>query len=114
MLNNAIEKQLKGISKAMVGTTESTDRPAVAVNKLTAGPSGELLHMLYLHGKYVCQLCGKRMQRKRDIRAHMASKHFMAKDFCCKLCGAEYGYKYNLQQHMKIKHRTQLNEADCC
>lgn len=114
--NSVIEKRsppAHGYIRAVHVTKSLTVSVPAAADNVThpQRPHDDLLQMLYRHGKYVCQLCGKRMPRERDLKAHLASKHFMAKDFCCKLCGAEYGYKYNLQQHMKIKHRVHLSDV---
>ncbi|ESN91566.1 hypothetical protein HELRODRAFT_96284, partial [Helobdella robusta] len=52
-------------------------------------------------GRYKCSICFKEMRLLRDLRAHLATKHNLEKDFSCSVCGTGFTYKHNLFVHLR-------------
>ena len=55
--------------------------------------------------RYKCSLCFKEVRLLRDLRAHMATKHNLEKDFSCSVCGTGFTYKHNLFVHLRTVHK---------
>ena len=58
-------------------------------------------------GTYECDVCGRKLSRKVDLRRHMATVHAVGdvKKFQCDICSREFTLKFNLKTHMKNVHQ---------
>lgn len=89
-------------------------RPGVALiagNVLTQSPSSggtdddeHLLKMLnYVKGEYVCKICGKKSNRRDNMKRHVENLH-IPKVLQCKLCRVQVRNRQTFYRHMKSKH----------
>ena len=95
--------------------TNSPIRPGVALiagNVLTqSSPGGtssdddeHLLKMLnYVKGEYVCKICGKKSNRRDNMKRHVENLH-IPKVLQCKLCRVQVRNRQTFYRHMKSKH----------
>ena len=94
--------------------TSSPIRPGVALiagNVLTPSPSASstdddehLVKMLnYIKGEYVCKICGKKSNRRDNMKRHVENLH-IPKVLQCKLCRVQVRNRQTFYRHMKSKH----------
>ena len=94
--------------------TSSSIRPGVALiagNVLTPSTSSgsgdddeHLLKMLnYVKGEYVCKICGKKSNRRDNMKRHVENLH-IPKVLQCKLCRIQVRNRQTFYRHMKSKH----------
>ena len=57
-----------------------------------------------------CNLCGKSMRDKRELRRHVLTQHDKVKPWFCELCGFQSGRYGNLKIHRKITHKMEIGE----
>ena len=61
------------------------------------------------NGRYNCDICSKEFRVLRDLRAHLATKHHLKKDFDCPICSVDFTYKHNLLAHIRSVHNVPTN-----
>ena len=93
--------------------TNNPIRPGVALiagNVLTQSSSStsdddeHLLKMLnYVKGEYVCKICGKKSNRRDNMKRHVENLH-IPKVLQCKLCRLQVRNRQTFYRHMKSKH----------
>ena len=63
-----------------------------------------LLKMLnYIKGEYVCKICGKKSNRRDNMKRHVENLH-IPKVLQCKLCRVQVRNRQTFYRHMKSKH----------
>ena len=63
-----------------------------------------LLKMLnYVKGEYVCKICGKKSNRRDNMKRHVENLH-IPKVLQCKLCRLQVRNRQTFYRHMKSKH----------
>ena len=100
----------------LIGHIDATSpiRPGVALiagnvlTQSTSGTSGDddehLLKMLnYVKGEYVCKICGKKSNRRDNMKRHVENLH-IPKVLQCKLCRIQVRNRQTFYRHMKSKH----------
>ena len=91
----------------------SSIRPGIALiagNVLTPSLSASgdddehLVKMLnYIKGEYVCKICGKKSNRRDNMKRHVENLH-IPKVLQCKLCRLQVRNRQTFYRHMKSKH----------
>ena len=83
----------------------------IAGNVLTqpssSGSSDDDEHLLkmlnYVKGEYVCKICGKKSNRRDNMKRHVENLH-IPKVLQCKLCRLQVRNRQTFYRHMKSKH----------
>lgn len=85
-----------------VSWKKTTGEALMRSHTTTATPWSASLQMK--KSPFSCTLCDKKVKLLRDLRAHMATKHNLEKDYACTICGSRFTYKHNLLCHMRTVH----------
>ncbi|XP_058820245.1 oocyte zinc finger protein XlCOF6-like [Topomyia yanbarensis] len=61
-----------------------------------------------------CDLCGKTVKDKYQLKAHQKSKHSQDKPFNCSLCFRQFKWKHALQNHLRVHTKEQPYGCKYC
>ncbi|XP_058456027.1 zinc finger protein 728-like isoform X2 [Malaya genurostris] len=61
-----------------------------------------------------CDLCGKTVRNKYQLKAHQKSIHTEEKRFSCSLCSQKFKWKHVLQNHLRVHTKEQPYNCKFC
>lgn len=62
----------------------------------------------------VCDICGKTISSRKNLRVHKTVKHFKNGSFACQICGRKFALNRDLKRHMPLHTNERKYECPHC